>query len=391
MKKIPVSTAELIDLLKVLEHYSTNNGFLTIDEFYSISRICLIKDLKYFDEFDIVFAETFKGLVTGNSEFKSLLEEWLNKAIEKEISEKEKLNAPDKSYEEVLEDLKKRLEEQKERHDGGNRWIGTKGTSPFGNSGFNPNGMRISGDTGNRTAFDTIAERKYRDYRTDETLNVRQIKVALKKLKKLKKEGRIELSIDKTIDATCKNCGDLELIFERSRKNDLKLLLLMDVGGSMSPYAQRVSKLFSASHQINHFKEFHYYYFHNIIYDCVYTDASLNKRITVETMLKKFRPDTRIIYVGDASMHPYELFNKVGMNDYYGYYYHQKNGTAKNVKTGYQTLKQLTEFYPYSIWINPEDRRYWQHETVEAIWDLVPMYFLSVEGLERGIDKLKTG
>ncbi|HNC00368.1 MAG TPA: VWA containing CoxE family protein, partial [Leptospiraceae bacterium] len=387
-KKIPVSTAELIDLLKAIDFFSNKNGSLSINEFYSISRNCLIKDVKYYDDFDQVFAEVFKGQVTSNSEMKSLIEEWLKQAIDRVIPEEQKKQAKELNYEDVFKELQKRLQEQKERHDGGNKWVGTRGVSPFGNSGFNPNGVRAGGDSSGKTAFDVIDERKFRDYRTDETLNVRQIKVALKKLRNLKKEGRLEFSIQKTIDKTTSNGGELELVYERSRKNDLKLLLLMDVGGSMTPHANRVSKLFSASHQLNHFKEFHYYYFHNIIYDAVFTDASMSKKVSISKLTKKFRPDTKVIYVGDASMHPYELFNKTGMYDFYGYGYLKNTKPEVKVKTGFDRMRDLTEYFKDSIWLNPDDERYWHHETVEAIWGLVPMFFLSIDGLDRAIKKL---
>lgn len=387
-KKIPVSTAELIDLLKAVSFFSERNGSLSVSEFYSIARNCLIKDVKYYDDFDIVFAEVFKGQVASDNEMKSLIEEWLKKAIDRVIPEEQKEQAKNLEYEDVFKELQKRLQEQKERHDGGNKWVGTRGVSPFGNSGFNPNGVRAGGDSSGKTAFDVIDERRFRDYRTDETLNVRQIKVALKKLRNLKKEGRMEFSIQRTIDKTTANGGELELVFERSRKNDLKLLLLMDVGGSMTPHANRVSKLFSASHQLNHFKEFHYYYFHNIIYDAVFTDASMSKKISVSKLTKKFRPDTKVIYVGDASMHPYELFNKTGMYDFYGYGYLKNTKPDVKVKTGLDRLRDLTEFFTDSVWLNPDDDRYWRHETVEAIWDLVPMFFLSIDGLQRAVKKL---
>jgi hypothetical protein len=387
-RKIPVSTAELIDLLKAISYFSEKRGSLTVNEFYSISRNCLVKDVKYYDDFDLIFAEVFKGQIGETNEMKPLIEEWLKKAIEREIPEEQKNAAAKLDYEEVLKKLKERLEEQKERHDGGNKWVGTKGTSAFGNSGFNPNGVRAGGDSSGKTAFDVIDERRFKDYRTDETLNVRQIKVALKKLRYLKKEGRLEFSIQKTIDKTSANGGELELVHERSRKNDLKLLLLMDVGGSMSPHAARVSKLFSASHQLNHFKEFHYYYFHNIIYDSVFTDASMSKKVSISKLTKKFRPDTKVIYVGDASMHPYELFNKTGMYDYYGYGYLKNTKQDVKLKTGLERLRDLTDYFQDSVWLNPDDRRYWHHETIEAIWDVVPMYFLSIDGLQRAVKKL---
>ncbi len=387
LKKIPVSTSELIDLLKAIEFFSKENGFLSISEFYRISRDCLVKEIKYYDEFDICFAECFKTNISNSNEISNLLEDWLKKAIEKELTEEQKNNAKKFSESYVLQKLLERLKEQKERHDGGNKWVGTKGTSPFGNSGFNPNGIRIGGGSGGGTAFDSIDERNYKAYRTDESLNVRQIKLALKKLKILKKEGRPEISINKTIDATCKNSGDIEIIFERSKKNKLKLLLLMDVGGSMSPHAERVSKLFSAAHQINHFQNFDYYYFHNMIYDAVYKDANFQIKLSLKDFYKKHSRDTKVIFVGDASMHSYEFFQKTGLFDYYGYKF-LKNKENKDIKTGEQRLNELKEYFTSSIWLNPDPKKYWRHETVEPISDIVPMFFLSLDGLEDGIREL---
>jgi hypothetical protein len=387
-KKIPVSTSELVDLLKATSSLSKLNGQISVKEFYSISRNCLVKDIRFFDDFDIVFTECFKTHISEYNDIFPLLEEWLNKSIEKELSEKEKQNAKELSFEDVWKKLEERLKDQKEKHDGGNKWIGTKGTSPFGNSGFNPNGVRVGGGSGGGSAFDVIGERKYKDYRTDEALNIRLIKVALKKLKNLRKEGRLELSLDKTIKATSQNGGDLEIIFEKERKNRLKLLLLMDVGGSMTPHAERVSKLFSAAHQLNHFQSFHYYYFHNIVYDTVYESADFQVKIKISDLYKKYPRDTKVIFVGDASMHSYEFFQKTGMFDYYGYKYLKAKADSTKIKTGQQRLAELKEYFNSSIWLNPEPKKYWYHETIEAVGDIVPMYFLSVEGLTQGIKSL---
>jgi uncharacterized protein with von Willebrand factor type A (vWA) domain len=379
--KIPVSTTELFDLLVAVEKYSQKLGYLSLKEFYSIARSCLIKDIKYYDDYDMIFAKTFGDLAGKDSEFRKLLEEWLQKSADIEITEEKKRNAMNLDPDELFEELQKRLQEQKEKHDGGNYWIGTSGTSAFGNSGYNPAGVRIGkGSSMGRSAIQVFADRKYREYRTDESLNVRHIKVALKKLKELRKQGRKDFSIDKTIDRTCENGGDIELVFTPSRKNQLKLMLLMDVGGSMSPHAERVSKLFSAAHQLNHFKEFHYYYFHNIMYEYVYEDALFTKKISLERLIKKISKDTKVIFVGDAAMNPYELFGAVGR-----YYYRQDD---KKMRTGMESLKFLLDFYEKCIWLNPDDKRYWEATTCDAIWSEVPMYYLSVDGLSQGIKAL---
>ena len=205
----------------------------------------------------------------------------------------------------------------------------------------------------------------------------------LKKLKDLRKEGRKEFQLEDTIKTTCENAGDIELIFHSSRKNKLKLMLLMDVGGSMTPHSQSVSKLFSAAHQLNHFKEFHYYYFHNIIYDRVFTDSIFDKSVSLEKLFKKISPDTKVIFVGDASMNPYELFGSHG-----SMYSYNSISEAKLKITGHSTLKNLVNFYKSSIWLNPDPPQYWSSTTCEAIWDEIPMYFLSVDGIVKAISKL---
>ncbi|MDX1959106.1 MAG: hypothetical protein SFU98_11075 [Leptospiraceae bacterium] len=387
-KKIPVSTTELLDLLKTISVISAEQGYLNLERLHSVMRCCLIKDVKYYDEFDLLFSEYFGKLDLKNINNSELLD-WLTKAKEKNLSEEQKQNAMNLGLEELIEELKKRLEEQKERHDGGNYWIGTGGTSSFGNSGFNQNGVKIGGEKaggGGKTAIWNLGDRTFQAYRHDEAIQVRNLKIALKKLKELRKEGRKEFSIDKTIQKTTDNAGDLELVFSSSRKNKLKLMLLMDVGGSMTPHAERVSKLFSAAHQMNHFKEFHYYYFHNIIYDCVYEDARFQKRIPLDRLFKKISPDTRLIFVGDAAMNPYELF---GNSAAFGGFY-SNSGSRKSI-SGIETLELLKDYYHHSIWLNPDDRRYWNSTTCEAIWDRISMYYLSVDGLSTGIKELING
>jgi len=382
-KKIPVSTTELLDLIKAVSFHSENQSPLTLKKFYSIARSCLIKDIKYYDEYDLVFAETFGDNKIGNMEFNEKLTEWLSKAIENNLTDDRKKNAMNLPIDEIFNELRKRLEEQKERHDKGNHWVGTGGTSAFGNKGYNQNGLRVGGEGGEGIAKQIVGDRNYKEYRTDESLNIRQLKIALKKLKDLRKEGRKEFQLEDTIKKTCENAGDIELVFHSSRKNKLKLMLLMDVGGSMTPHSQSVSKLFSAAHQLNHFKEFHYYYFHNIIYDRVYNDSIFDKSVSLEKLFKKISPDTKVIFVGDASMNPYELFGSHG-----SIYSYNSISEAKLKITGHSTLKNLVNFYKSSIWLNPDPPQYWSSTTCEVIWDEIPMYFLSVDGIVKAISKL---
>jgi uncharacterized protein with von Willebrand factor type A (vWA) domain len=384
-KNIPVSTTELIDLIKITAHYSSNQGHMSLKEFYTIARSCLIKDIKYFDDYDLVFASTFANANISDEKFKELLSEWLRIAEENELSEDRKSKAMKLSPDEVFEEFKKRLEEQKERHDKGNYWVGTGGTSAFGNKGYNQNGIRVGGDGGEGIALQIIGDRNYKEYRTDESLNVRQLKVALKKLRDLRKDGRKEFQLEPSIKKTCENAGDLELIFQSSRKNRLKLMLLMDVGGSMTPHSNSVSRLFSAAHQINHFKEFHYFYFHNIIYDRVFLDSNFDESITVDRLMKKISSDTKVIFVGDGAMNPYELYGTYGSI----YSFSNLDDNPKKKVTGMNTLTGLTKNYKNSIWLNPDSPKYWNSTTCEAIWDIIPMYYLSIDGLDKAILRLK--
>jgi uncharacterized protein with von Willebrand factor type A (vWA) domain len=382
-KKIPVSTTELLDLIKAVHFYSENESPLTLKKFYSIARSCLIKDIKHYDEYDLVFAETFGDNKIGDPEFTEKLSEWLRIAIDNNLTDERKKNAMNLSIDEIFNELLKRLEEQKERHDKGNYWVGTGGTSAFGNKGYNQNGLRVGGEGGEGIAKQIIGDRNYKEYRTDESLNIRQLKVALKKLKDLRKEGRKEFQLEDTIKKTCENAGDIELVFHSSRKNKLKLMLLMDVGGSMTPHSQSVSRLFSAAHQINHFKEFNYYYFHNIIYDRVFIDSYFDNSISLEKLFNKNSSDTKVIFVGDASMNPYELYGSHGSA-----YSYNSISEAKLKITGLSTLKNLVSFYKSSIWLNPDPPQYWSSTSCEAIWDEIPMFYLSVDGLVRAISKL---
>ncbi len=378
-RRVPTSTIELLDFIKAIRGYVMRQSILSFKEFYYIARSCLIKDIRYYDDFDLTFAEVFGNLELYDTQFKELLENWLKKLEENNITEEQKEKAPVYDLDELFRELQNRLREQRNRHSCGNHWIGTLGTSAFGNSGYNKKGLRLGGEGLQKLAIQVFAERKYKEYRTNESLQVRQIKLALKKLKILKKQGRPIFSIEKTIDKTSQNGGDLEIGYAPPRKNHLKLMLLMDVGGSMTPHANKVSKLFSAAHQLNHFKDFHYFYFHNIIYDFVYEDALFAKKVDIMHLLRKIPSDTKVIFVGDAAMNPYELFGYVR-----NYYYQNES----NTRSGLETLELLRKHYPSSIWLNPDDPRFWGANTCEAIADRIPMFFLSIDGLEKGIKTL---
>lgn len=371
--KIKVTLHEWLLLLNALSLNLAENSLLN---FYYLARSILIKSESYFDIFDQVFAHYFRG-VEIKTEINDEIKNWLNRTpLEKFLSEEEIKKLKSLSPEELQKMFEERLKEQKEEHHGGNRWIGTGGTSPFGHGGFHPTGMRVGGQSGNRSAMKVAADRKFHNYRKDLTLDIRQIQLALKKLRQLKRDGiQEELDIDATIDRTCHNAGDIDLVFHASRKNTTRLILLMDAGGTMDPFADLVSMLFSAAHQSNHFKDFRYFYFHNCVYSRVYADMERSKSIPTADLFRKYSEDYKLIIVGDAWMHPYELYYQNGAIDFYS---HEK-------EAGIHWLMKLAKHFKRAVWLNPEQKRYWTAETILAIRQIFPMHPLTLEGLDESI------
>jgi len=384
---IPVSTRELIEFINILEIYSSKGEQIDSKRFYQIAKSIFIKDIKYYDSYDQAFSHVFSGLIS-EEDFKSKLQKWLEDALKKELSEKRKTDAMNLPNEDLMKELQKRIDEQKERHDGGNKWIGTGGTSAFGHSGYNKAGIRVGGVGRSKSALAVAGERKFKEYRTDSILDIRQIKIALKQLRVLKKSGRESLDISKTIKKTVENSGEIEIVSSKSRKNNLKLVLLMDIGGSMTPYSKRVSELFSAAHQVNHFKEFNHYYFHNIFYDDFYTTSELtsNNQISFNKLKSIHSGDTKFIIVGDAYMAPYELFQMTGsMSEFY---YSFTKDSKKSDKTGLERVQMLKRFFNDTIWINPEKKDLWNAPTIKAIKQEIPMFELTLDGIEKSIKNL---
>jgi uncharacterized protein with von Willebrand factor type A (vWA) domain len=377
INKIKVSTHEWLMLMRALEINHADSSLL---DFYHLARAVLIKSENYYDIFDQCFAHYFRG-----TELKTTIDDdiknWLDRTpLEKFFSPEELAAIKALTPEELQKMFEERLREQTEAHNGGNRWIGTGGTSPFGHGGFNPAGMRVGGAGRNRSAVKIASEGKFRNYRSDITLDIRQIQVALRKLRELKRDGTDEeLDLDASIDKTCRNAGDIDLVFRPSRKNHTKVLLLMDVGGTMDPYADLVSLLFSAAHQSNHFKDFKYFYFHNCVYSRVYEDMERNKSIPTADLMRKYNEGYKLIFVGDAWMNPYELFYQNGIIDFY----------ATETIPGFDWLRKLRQHYKKAMWLNPEDPRYWGSETISAIGGLFPMFPLTIDGLQEGIRKLR--
>jgi len=373
-RKVPVSVTEWMTLMEAL-----SRGYIcSVNDFYYLARAILVKSEAYFDHYDVAFQEYFQG-IKGPPVITEEILDWLKDPINRLLlTEEERALLNSMDLDDLLRELEKRLREQTEQHDGGDYWIGRAGTSPFGHSGQNPAGFSIGGG-GGRSAIQIAEQRQFRNYRHDLTLDIRQIEVALKGLRQFKRTGpEDELDLDKTIDATAKNAGDIELIWRRSRKNKVKLLLLMDVGGSMEPFARLCSLLFSAAHRSSHFKDFQYYYFHNCPYDYVYRDIEWRKAETVEHLLKDTDPDYKVILIGDAWMAPSEL------NSVYGaiYYY------ERNRKPGIMRLKQIADHFDHCVWLNPEPRTYWNEPTIAMIRKVFPMFELTIEGLQQAVKKL---
>ncbi len=302
--------------------------------------------------------------------------EWLRdpKALPRltpeQIAALERLNA-----DELMRRFRETLAEQEGRHDGGDRWVGTGGRSPFGHSGYHPTGIRVGGSGRGRSAMKVAEERRFRDYRTDATLDVRQIRTALRRLRQLTRAGRAtELDLDETIDETCRNAGEIELVFRPPRRNNLRLLVLMDVGGTMDPHHDTVSTLLTALHEEHGLRELRAFYFHNTIYDTVFRSAAMLRRDEIPTgdLLRTFGERWKLLLVGDAAMHPAELLEPFGCIDP-----RRASDTPSIV-----WLQRLLAHFDRSAWLNPDDERLWNHSyTVRLVRRLFPMYPLTVEGV----------
>jgi uncharacterized protein len=375
--KLPVSVKEYLTLLEALKADvvgPANPDACSMDDFYYLARTALVKDERHFDKFDRAFAAYFKGVEMIADFSKPIPADWLRKEMERILSEEQKANAPKMDWDELMETLKKRLEEQKERHEGGSKWIGTGGTSPFGHGGHNPQGIRIGGKGGNKSAVKVWDQRAYRDYDDNLELGTRNIKVALRRLRKFAREGNeLELDLPDTIRSTAANAGWLDIKMIPERHNNVKVLLLMDVGGTMDEHIARVEELFSAVK--SEFKHLEFYYFHNCVYDFVWKN---NRRRFAEKfptwdIIRKYNKDYKLIFVGDATMSPYEILQPGGSVEY------------SNEEAGAEWLQRLTHAYPKFAWINPEPQGVWQYrQSISIIQQLMGqrMYPLTLKGLE---------
>lgn len=365
---LKVGVGEWLAFLRALEEGLAG----TLEDLYWLGRAILIHSEAHYDVWDVAFKATFDG-VELPLQLKESLAEWLAQA--RAAVDGDRVKVDFESLEAMRQELERRLREQKERHDGGSHWVGTGGTSPFGNSGRADGGIRIGGEGGGRGAVRVAEERRWKDYRTDMTLDVRDFKVALGQLRRLGREGPEKLDLDRTIDKTARNAGEIELDFERERINRVRLALLMDTGGSMDPYAALCSRLFTAASESKTFKTFDHYYFHNCPYNWLYKSYATYQRSRTVEVLDKLTPQHRVVWVGDASMAPWELFSGPGFGE--------------PGPTGLDWIKRFAERCPSSVWLNPDPPSYWDHPTVRAIQAHIPMFHLSVAGLKSAIQNLR--
>lgn len=375
--KVPVTLRELLDLLQALE---ARVVFADLDEFYFLSRACLVKDEKHYDKFDRAFGQYFKGLEDLSAALEALIpEDWLRKEFERFLTEEEKAKIESLGgLQELIETFKKRLEEQKKRHQGGNKMIGTGGTSPFGANGYNPEGFRIGQDgSRHKKAVKVWEQRSYKDLDDSITLGIRNIKVALRRLRKFARQGAVEeLDLPDTIRSTARNAGYLDIRMVPERHNAVKVLLFLDIGGSMDPHIRVCEELFSAAR--SEFKHLEYFYFHNFVYEAVWkSNVRRNNEMTpMFDILHKYGNDYRVIFVGDASMAPYEITHPGGSIEHW------------NEEAGAVWMQRITEKFDKVIWLNPLPENYWGEGgslgiTRQLLSD--HMYPLTIEGLERGM------
>ncbi len=376
---IPVTIRELLDLLAALQSHLV---FASIDDFYVLSRAILIKDEKYFDKFDRAFGLYFNGLEEFDDLLEKLIpEDWLRKEFEKALSEEDKARLKSLgSLEKLIEEFKKRLEEQDEKHAGGNKWIGTGGTSPFGQEGYHPEGIRVGPNGKNKRAVKVWDKRDFKDLDDSTEVGSRNISVALRRLRKFARTGAAdELDLPDTISSTAKNAGFLDIKMRPERHNAVKVLLFFDVGGSMDPFIRTCEELFSAAR--TEFKHLEYFYFHNFIYESVWQNGyrRQSESIDINDILHKYSKDYKVIFVGDASMSPYEILQPGGSVEHW------------NQKSGREWFEKLDKNFDKIAWLNPvpEDQWHWT-QSIEICQSLLEgrMYPLTIKGLESAMANL---
>ncbi len=369
--KLPVSIKEYLLLLEGLKA-----GVIepSVEQFYYLARTTLVKDETLFDKFDRAFAAYFKGVESIADFTREVPLDWLRQMLMRELSPEQKAAVQAMGWDELMQTLKQRFEEQKERHEGGSKWIGTGGTSPFGHGGYNPQGIRIGGAGGNKSAVKVWEQRAYRDYDGSLELGTRNIKIALRRLRRFAREGNdLELDLDDTIHSTAAHAGMLDIKMITERHNKVKMLLLMDVGGSMDEHVHRVEELFSAAK--TEFKHLEFCYFHNCVYDFVWkhNHRRHSEKHATWDVIHKYNRDYKLLFVGDATMSPYEILQPGGSVEY------------NNEEPGAEWLQRLTHAFPRYAWINPEPQGVWSYrQSISIVAQLMQqrMFALTLPGLE---------
>ena len=377
---VPVTLREYLDLLEGLSKGLCDSN--KVEDFYNFSKLCLVKDEKNFDKFDKAFNSFYeenKNII--NQVEKKIPESWVLNELKKIFSNKEKDKVSnDKDWKDILKEFEKRLKEQKKRHQGGNKWIGTGGTSMFGNSGYNPKGIRVGGKSTNRSAVKVWEKRIYQNLDDQVTINTRNIKMALRRLRKLTREGlQDEFDLDNTITATAKNAGLLDVKYRSEKKNSVRVLLLIDIGGSMDDHAKSCEQVFSAAK--SEFKSLDYFYFHNCVYENLWKNNNRrhSEHLETENLLRVYSKNTKLIFIGDALMSPYEITYPGGSVEHW------------NEKPGVFYINKLVNYFDKAVWLNPEQRQNWQysHSTM-ILRDLVKknMFQMNLKGIESAMKNL---
>jgi len=370
---VPVTPRELLDLLAAMNKQLV---FGSIDDFYNLSRAVMVKDEKYYDRFDRAFGLHFRDLEGVDDVIEALIpDDWLRSEFVKQLSEEDKAKIESLGgLEKLIDEFKKRLEEQEKRHEGGNKWVGTGGTSPFGNDGFHPEGIRVGGQGKNKKAVKVWDRRDFKNLDDGVEIGTRNIKVALRRLRKFARTGSAdELDLDDTISSTARNAGLLDIKMVPERHNAVKVLLFLDVGGSMDPHVKVCEELFSAAR--SEFKHLKHFYFHNFLYDNVWENniRRHNQRTALHDVMHKFGHDYKVVIVGDASMSPYEIVQPGGSVEHW------------NEEPGAVWLERLRSTYEKCVWLNPVPEDEWQYTQSISITNQLmeqKMYPLTLGGLE---------
>ena len=376
---VPVAVQEWQMFITSLEKGLHESNLMA---FYNIAKATLIKSETYYDAFDRVFAKIFHG-VEGELSASDELNEWLSDPKNFDgLTEEQRRMLEELDADELMRRYLETLEEQDERHDGGGRWVGTGGHSPFGNGGEHPTGIRVGGQSQNRSAMKVAEDRRFEDYRTDHTLDIRNVRLALKRLRHLTREGPDdELDLDETVDETCRNAGEIEFVYRSERRNNVRLLLLMDVGGTMEPYYEPVSRLLTALHEERGLRDFKAFYFHNCVYERLGTTSDLYVKDAIPTgdLLRRFDERWKVLIVGDAAMHPAELMNPRG----------NINPRFESETRGIDWLMRIQEHFNRTVWLNPDPPSDWDYtRTTKVIGEIFSMYPLSLDGIQDAVTSL---